>query len=554
VSSKGDSLVLVPLGGVGEIGKNMWVVGYGDDLVVLDCGGMFPEEDMLGVDLVIPDISYLVENRDRVRAIVLTHGHEDHVGALPYVLQQLDVPVYGTRLTLGLVKGRLDEHGLGKNAELQEVQAGQSLQLGAMTLEFVHVNHSLADVVAIAVHTPAGTIVYATDFKFDHTPIDGRVTDLQRLAALGANGVLCLLSDSTNAERPGYTLSEKIVGETFMDAFRRAQGRILVATFASNVHRIQQVMAASARFGRKVCVMGRSMVNNVGIASRLGYLHVPEGLIIDVEQMEDYPPERLAVITTGSQGEPMAALTRMAMAEHRRIEIVPGDTVIISASPIPGNERLIGRTINHLFRQGAEVIYHAVSGVHVSGHASQEELKLMINLIKPRYFIPIHGEYRMLVHHARLAEQAGLSPEHVMIAEIGDMVEISAKSFKKTAKVEAGSVMVDGLGVGDVGTVVLRDRQQLAQDGILVVVVSIDKQTGEILAGPEFVSRGFVYVRESERLFEEAKQRVKVALESCEPVLGEWNVMKNQVRDTLSGFFWERTRRRPMILPVVMET
>jgi ribonuclease J len=554
VSSKGDSLVLVPLGGVGEIGKNMWVVGYGDDLVVLDCGGMFPEEDMLGVDLVIPDISYLVENRDRVRAIVLTHGHEDHVGALPYVLQQLDVPVYGTRLTLGLVKGRLDEHGLGKNAELHEVQAGQSLQLGAMTLEFVHVNHSLADVVAIAVHTPAGTIVYATDFKFDHTPIDGRVTDLQRLAALGANGVLCLLSDSTNAERPGYTLSEKIVGETFMDAFRRAQGRILVATFASNVHRIQQVMAASARFGRKVCVMGRSMVNNVGIASRLGYLHVPEGLIIDVEQMEDYPPERLAVITTGSQGEPMAALTRMAMAEHRRIEIVPGDTVIISASPIPGNERLIGRTINHLFRQGAEVIYHAVSGVHVSGHASQEELKLMINLIKPRYFIPIHGEYRMLVHHARLAEQAGLSPEHVMIAEIGDMVEISAKSFKKTAKVEAGSVMVDGLGVGDVGTVVLRDRQQLAQDGILVVVVSIDKQTGEILAGPEFVSRGFVYVRESERLFEEAKQRVKVALESCEPVLGEWNVMKNQVRDTLSGFFWERTRRRPMILPVVMET
>ncbi|MGI6609277.1 MAG: ribonuclease J [Limnochordia bacterium] len=554
MSSKGDSLVLVPLGGVGEIGKNMWVVGYGDDLVVLDCGGMFPEEDMLGVDLVIPDISYLVENRDRVRAIVLTHGHEDHVGALPYVLQQLDVPVYGTRLTLGLVKGRLDEHGLGKNAELHEVQAGQSLQLGAMTLEFVHVNHSLADVVAIAVHTPAGTIVYATDFKFDHTPIDGRVTDLQRLAALGANGVLCLLSDSTNAERPGYTLSEKIVGETFMDAFRRAQGRILVATFASNVHRIQQVMAASARFGRKVCVMGRSMVNNVGIASRLGYLHVPEGLIIDVEQMEDYPPERLAVITTGSQGEPMAALTRMAMAEHRRIEIVPGDTVIISASPIPGNERLIGRTINHLFRQGAEVIYHAVSGVHVSGHASQEELKLMINLIKPRYFIPIHGEYRMLVHHARLAEQAGLSPEHVMIAEIGDMVEISAKSFKKTAKVEAGSVMVDGLGVGDVGTVVLRDRQQLAQDGILVVVVSIDKQTGEILAGPEFVSRGFVYVRESERLFEEAKQRVKVALESCEPVLGEWNVMKNQVRDTLSGFFWERTRRRPMILPVVMET
>lgn len=554
MGGKSDSLVLVPLGGVGEIGKNMWVVGYDDDLIVLDCGGMFPEEDMLGVDLVIPDISYLVENADRVRAIVLTHGHEDHVGALPYVLQQLDVPVYGTRLTLGLVKGRLDEHGLGKDALLHEVKAGQTLKLGAVTLEFVHVNHSLADVVAIAVHTPAGTIVYATDFKFDYTPIDGRVTDIQRLAALGAKGVLCLLSDSTNAERPGYTLSERVVGETFMDVFRRAQGRILIAAFASNVHRIQQVMAASARFGRKVCVIGRSMVNNVAIASRLGYLQVPDGLVIDVEEMEDYPPEKLAVITTGSQGEPMAALTRMAMAEHRRIEIVPGDTVIISASPIPGNERLIGRTINHLFRQGAEVIYHAVSGVHVSGHASQEELKLMLSLVKPRYFIPIHGEYRMLVQHARLAESVGLSPDDVLIAEIGDMIEISTRSFKKTAKVEAGSVMVDGLGVGDVGTVVLRDRQQLAQDGILVVVVSIDKQTGEILAGPEFVSRGFVYVRESERLFEEAKQRVQLALESCEPVLGEWNVMKNQVRNTLSSFFWERTRRRPMILPVVMET
>jgi ribonuclease J len=551
--NKVDSLILVPLGGVGEIGKNMWVVGYGDDLVVLDCGGMFPEEDMLGVDLVIPDISYLIENSDRVRAIVLSHGHEDHVGALPYVLQQLDVPVYGTRLTLGLVQGRLEEHGLSRQCRLHEVQAGQSLQLGSMTLEFIHVNHSVADVVATAVHTPAGTIVYATDFKFDHTPIDGRVTDMQRLATLGTNGVLCLLSDSTNAERPGYTLSEKVVGETFMDVFRRAQGRILVAAFASHVHRIQQVIAASVRFDRKVCVIGRSMVNNVGVASRLGYLDLPDGLLINVEQMEDYPPEKLTIITTGSQGEPMAALTRIAMGEHRQIEVVPGDTVIISASPIPGNERFIGRTINQLFRQGAEVIYHAVSGVHVSGHASQEELKLMLNLISPRYFIPIHGEYRMLVQHARLAEDVGLSPENVMIAEIGDMIEIAATKFEKVAKVEAGSIMVDGLGVGDVGAVVLRDRQQLAQDGILVVVVTIDKETGEILAGPEFVSRGFVYVRESERLFEEAKQRVQVALESCEPSFEEWNVLKNQVRNTLSGFFWERTRRRPMILPVVME-
>jgi ribonuclease J len=553
VKGQKKNLTIVPLGGVGEIGKNMWVVGYGNDLVVLDCGGMFPEEDMLGVDLVIPDITYLLENRDRVRGVVLSHGHEDHVGALPYVLRQLDMPVYGTRLTLGLVKSKLEEHGLGGSAALHEVSAGDCLQLGELELEFVHVNHSLADVVAIAVHSPVGTLLYATDFKFDHTPIDGKVSDLQKLAQLGSQGVLCLLSDSTNAERPGYTLSEKVVGETFMEAFAGAEGRIVVATFASNVHRIQQVIDASVRFERKVCVIGRSMIKNVGVASRLGYLDIPNGLLIDIDELDDYAPDEVVVISTGTQGEPMAALTRMAMAEHKRVEIMPGDTVIISASPIPGNERMIGRTINLLFRQGAQVIYHAVSGVHVSGHASQEELKLMLNLVRPRYFIPIHGEYRMLVHHARLARQLGIENDAVVIAEIGDMVEVGPDVLRKVAKVEAGSIMVDGLGVGDVGTVVLRDRQQLAQDGIMVVVVSIDKQTGEILAGPEFVSRGFVYMRESEKLLEEAKARARVALESCEPVLGEWNVLKNQVREVLSGFLWERTRRRPMILPVVME-
>lgn len=550
----GRNITLVPLGGVGEIGKNMWVVGYGDDLVMLDCGGMFPEEDMLGVDLVIPDITYIMENKDRLRAIVLSHGHEDHVGALPYVLRQLNVPVYATRLTLGLVTGKLEEHGLAGTVELREITESDTLQLGELQLEFVHVNHSLADVVSIAVHTPVGTVLYATDFKFDYTPIDGRVTDLQKLAELGKRGVLCLLSDSTNAERPGYTLSEKVVGDTFMEAFSRAQGRIVIATFASNVHRIQQAIDAAVRFRRKVCVVGRSMVNNVTIASRLGYLNVPDGLLIEISELDNYTPEKIVIISTGSQGEPMAALTRMAMAEHRKIEIEPGDTVIISASPIPGNERLIGRTINHLFKQGAHVIYHAFSGVHVSGHASQEELKLMLNLVKPRYFLPLHGEYRMLVHHARLAEQVGVPTENILLADIGDMIEVNDGVFRKTGKVEAGSVMVDGLGVGDVGTVVLRDRQQLAQDGILIVVVSIDKRTGVILAGPEIVSRGFVYMKESENLMEEAKTKVIATLETCaEQNLGESNTLKTQVREVLSGFLWERTRRRPMILPVVME-
>jgi ribonuclease J len=548
------NLVLVPLGGVGEIGKNMWVVGYGDDLVVLDCGGMFPEDEMLGVDLVIPDISYLEENRDRIRAIILSHAHEDHVGALPHVLRQINVPVYGTRLTLGLVQGKLEEHRIRNSVELREVDEKTQLKLGVLEIEFIHVNHSLADVVAIAVHSPVGTLLYATDFKIDHTPIDGQVTDLQKLAELGTEGVLCLLSDSTNAERPGFTLSEKVVGETFMEAFSRAKGRIVVATFASNVHRIQQIIDAAVRFDRKVCVVGRSMINNVAIASRLGYLTMPENLLFDVADIDDYDPEKIVIVSTGSQGEPMAALTRMAMAEHRKVEIEPGDTVIISASPIPGNERLIGKTINHLFRQGAHVIYHAVSGVHVSGHASQEELKLMLNLTRPRYFIPIHGEYRMLVHHARLAEQVGIPSENIMLAEIGDMIEMNAKSIRKTAKVEAGSVMVDGLGVGDVGTVVLRDRQQLAQDGILVVVVGISKQTGVVVSGPEIVSRGFVYMKESETMIEEVKAKVVETLEACaERDLSEWSMVKNQVREVLSSFLWERTRRRPMILPVVME-
>ncbi len=547
-----NSLTLVPLGGVGEIGKNMWVVGYGDDLIALDCGSMFPEDDMLGVDLVIPDITFLLENKDRVRAIVLTHGHEDHVGALPYVLRQLPVPVYATRLTLGLLEGKLEEYGLAKEVEKHEIKAGDRLSLGRLELEFLHVSHSLADVVAVAVRSPAGVLLYATDFKFDFTPIDGKVSDLQKLAQLGAEGVLCLLSDSTNAERPGYTLSERVVGETFMDTFARARGRIVVATFASNIHRIQQVIDASVRFGRKLCVVGRSMVNNIATATRLGYLNIPDNLLIDLADLDDYAPDRLVIISTGSQGEPMAALTRMAMSEHRRMEILPGDTVIISASPIPGNERPIGRTINQLFRQGADVIYHAFSGVHVSGHASQEELKLMLNLVRPRFFVPVHGEYRMLVHHARLAESVGIPSERTFLLELGDVLEMDQDSCRRAGKVEAGAVMVDGLGVGDVGAVVLRDRQQLSQDGIMVVVVGLDKKTGLAQVPPEIVSRGFVYMRESEALIEEARELVTTTL-SAEDRWHDGVEIKNLVKEVLSGFLWDRTRRRPVILVVVLE-
>lgn len=549
-----DQVRVIPLGGVGEIGKNMWAIQNEEDIIVLDCGVSFPDDDMLGVDLVIPDITYLLRNQEKVRGIVLSHGHEDHIGALPYVLRQLNVPVYGTKLTLGLVKGKLEEHGLLRETQLREIKAGERIQLGRTELGFIHVNHSIADVVAITVYTSAGPILYATDFKFDQTPIDGRITDLQALARLGGEGLLLLLSDSTNAERPGYTLSERVVGETFAEAFRKATGRIFVATFASNIHRIQQVFDAAQQFSRKVAVVGRSMVNNVNIASSLGYLDIPEGTLIDLDELEDYRGDQIAIITTGSQGEPMSALTRMAASEHRRVEILPGDTVIISATPIPGNERLIGKTINNLFRQGANVIYHSFSGVHVSGHASQEELKLMINLTRPRFFVPIHGEFRMLMRHAQLAESVGIPKKNICLPDIGDVLYLTPESLTKGERVQAGNVLVDGFGVGDVGNIVLRDRQQLSQDGILIVVVTINNQTGSAVAGPDIVSRGFVYVRESEQLLEEAKQRVRAALSNCrKQQVTEWSAIKSEVRDVLSQFLWEKTKRRPMILPIVME-
>ncbi|KKM10928.1 ribonuclease J [Clostridiales bacterium PH28_bin88] len=547
-------LSLIPLGGLGEIGKNMMVVKYGNNILIIDAGLTFPEDEMLGIDVVIPDISYLIENRQLVRGIVLTHGHEDHIGALPYVLRELTVPVYGTKLTLGLLQSKLKEHNLPGSLKLNCVKPRDVLKLGPFKVEFFRVSHSIADAIGLAVHTPLGTVVHTGDFKFDQTPVDGDVTDFFKLAQLGEEGVLVLMSDSTNVERPGFTMSEKVVGQTFEDTFRNARERIIVASFASNVHRLQQIIATADKFGRKVAVVGRSMVNVVGVASELGYLSIPENTLLELDDLLVLPKESQVIITTGSQGEPMAGLTRMAMSDHRRIDIVPGDTVIISATPIPGNEKMVARTVDHLFKQGADVIHEAVSGIHVSGHASQEELKLMLNLVKPRYFVPVHGEYRMLIKHARLAQDLGIPAENVFVLENGHVLEFSKSKVSASGRVNAGRVLVDGLGVGDVGNIVLRDRKQLSQDGILIIVLTLNKDTGAVVAGPDIVSRGFVYVRESEELMEEAKEKVRSALEKCEErKVTEWSTIKTNVRDALGKFLYEKTRRRPMILPIIME-
>ena len=548
-----EKLQIIPLGGLGEIGKNMTVFRYGDDIVVIDAGLMFPEDDMLGIDLVIPDFSYLVENKDKVRAILLTHGHEDHIGALPFVLKELDVPVYGTPLALGILQGRLKEKGVSA-ADLHPIKPGDQFDIGPFTVGFIRVNHSIADSVAIYMKTPLGTILHTGDFKIDHTPVDGQVTGFYKFAELGDEGVLVMLSDSTNAERPGFTKSERSVGAAFDEKFRAAQNRIIVASFSSNVHRLQQAIDSAIKYGRKVAVIGRSMVNVVGIAIELGYLKVEEGVLIDISEINKYPPNRLVILTTGSQGEPMSALTRMAMADHRKVEIVPGDTVMISATPIPGNEKLVARTVDYLFRQGADVIYEAASGIHVSGHASQEELKLMMNLVRPQYFIPVHGEYRMLKVHAKLAQDLGIPKANIFIAENGSVIEISADTASIAGKVTAGAVMVDGLGVGDIGNIVMRDRRQLSQDGILIAVIAMDKASGCVVSGPEIVSRGFVYVRESEQLMDEARMKIQEALDRCEANGStDWGTIKNSVRDILGKFLYERTRRRPMIMPIILE-
>lgn len=556
--SKSQQRVLVfALGGVGEIGKNMYVVQSNDDIIVIDAGLKFPEEEMLGIDMVIPDITYLEENRDKVRGIIITHGHEDHIGGLAYVLKHLNVPVYATKLTLGLIEAKLKEAGILNETKRHLINNTSEIQLGSVKASFFRVNHSIPDSVGVCLETPEGLIVHTGDFKFDQTPIDGQPADIAKMAEIGERGVLCLLSDSTNAERPGYTGSERSVGTAIKDVFQRATGRIIVSTFASNIHRIQQVLDAAIMFNRRVTMVGRSMVNVINIATDLGYLQVPPGLFVEVDEAVKLPAEQVVILSTGSQGEPMSALTRMARSAHRKIDILPGDTVIIAATPIPGNEKYVGRTIDALYRAGAEVVYggHGPNGtVHVSGHGSQEELRLMLNLIRPKYFIPIHGEFRMLRMHSILAEQVGVQSENIFLVDNGDSVEFSGGKARFGPKIQSGNVLIDGLGVGDVGNIVLRDRKLLSQDGILVVVVTLSKQNGTILSGPDIISRGFVYVRESETLLDEANRIVAQTLQKCmDEKVNEWSSLKNNVKDALGRYLYEQTRRRPMILPIIME-
>lgn len=551
--AKKEKLMVIPLGGLGEIGKNMTVIQYGNDIIVIDAGLAFPDDDMFGIDLVIPDMSYLIENRDKVRAVVITHGHEDHIGGLSYLLNEVNVPVYATKLVCGLIEGKLKENHI-TNYTLNEVHHGDEVQIGCMKVGFIHTNHSIPDASALYFRTPVGTIVHTGDFKVDMTPVDGKQMDMHKFAELGRRGVLLLMSDSTNAERPGYTESETTVGHAFRKAFRAAKGRIILATFASNISRIQQAINTAIQFKRKVTVLGRSMVNNVQVAIELGYLDVPEGVLIEPDELNRYPADQVLILTTGSQGEPMAGLSRMASNNHRSVSIMPGDTVIISATPIPGNETGVGRTIDNLMRLGANVIAGRDKKIHVSGHASQEELKLMLGLIKPNYFVPIHGEYRMLRTHGDLAVMMGVDKDHVLIGDNGQIFEFSNRSGHKTGHVNAGRVFVDGLGVGDVGNIVIRDRQQLAMEGVVIVVMTLAKGTSHPLAGPDIVSRGFVYVRDSEELIREAHDRVAAVLERCEAGnIREWAVIKSQVRDTLSRYLYEKTQRRPMILPIIME-
>jgi ribonuclease J len=551
---KEEKISLIPLGGLGEIGKNMMVVRFTDEIIVIDAGLMFPEDELLGIDVVIPDISYLIDNKHMVKGILLTHGHEDHIGALPYVLKELNVPVFGTKLTLGILEGKLKEANISIGKKLNVVKPKDVIKLGSFNIEFFKVSHSIPDSVGLAIHTPVGIVMHTGDFKLDQTPVDGKLADFNRIAQLGSEGVLVLLSDSTNVERPGFTMSEKVVGQTFDDIFHLAQERIIIATFASNVHRIQQAIASSCKFGRKVAIAGRSMVNVVNIASELGYLTIPEDTLIELDEINNYPRNKVAIITTGSQGEPMSALTRMAMSDHRRVEIETGDTVVISANPVPGNEKMVSRTIDQLFKLGAEVIYESVSGIHVSGHASREELKLMLNLVRPKFFVPVHGEYRMLIKHSQLAQEIGIPNSNIFVCENGNILEFTREKGSLAGKVPSGRILVDGLGIGDVGNIVLRDRKQLSQDGIVIVVVTISKDQRQIIAGPDIVSRGFVYVREADELMDEAKERVKQSLDKCaEKNITEWAAIKSNIRDVLSKFLYEKTRRRPMILPIIME-
>jgi ribonuclease J len=551
VAKSKKKLKVIPLGGLGEIGKNITVFEYGDDILVVDCGMAFPDDEMLGIDLVLPDTTYLAKNKERVKGIVITHGHEDHIGALPFVLKDVNVPVYGTKLTLGLVEYKLEEHGILSKSKLQTVTQGQTIELGVFRVEFIRSTHSIADAVALAIHTPVGVVVHTSDFKIDYTPISGEPIDLPRFAELGKKGVLLLMSDSTNVERPGYTMSERTVGEAFDEIFLNAKSRILVATFASNIHRIQQVVNAAVKYDRKVAIAGRSMINVSNKAMELGYLTIPEGVLVDIERIKSYRQEKLVIISTGSQGEPMSALSRMATGDHRQVEIVPGDLVVISATPIPGNEKSVSAVINELFKKGAEVIYEALADIHVSGHACQEELKLIQRLVQPKYFMPVHGEYRHLKQHANLAQSLGMPKENTLIMEIGQVLEINSSEARIKGSVPSGKVLVDGLGIGDVGSVVLRDRKHLSEDGLIIVVVTVQKESGNVLTGPDVISRGFVYVREAEAFMEEVKQVCKDAVLKCEG--RNWSSRKNTIKDTLRDYIYQKTKRRPMILPIIME-
>ena len=550
VKFKKSPLKIIPLGGLLEIGKNMTVFEYENEIIIVDCGLAFPEDDMLGVDLVIPDVSYLERNKEKIKGLVITHGHEDHIGAIPYFLKQINVPIYATKLTAGLIQNKLEEHKLLRSTKLKVVRQGERINLGKMKVEFIRSCHSIPDSVALAIHTPVGVVIHTGDFKIDYTPIDNEKMDFGRLAELGNKGVLALLSDSTNSERKGFTMSESTVGEVFDKLFLNCTKRIVVATFASNIHRIQQIVNSAVKYGRKVSVCGRSMINVIETAMELGYIRVPENTFIDIDMIKNYTDEQLVILTTGSQGEAMSALTRMATGEHKKVEITPNDLVIISATPIPGNEKFVSKVIDDLMQIGAEVVYSSLADIHVSGHACQEEQKLMLSLVRPKYFLPVHGEYRQLMVHAKTAMKVGIPPENIFIMNNGRVMELNENSAKIVGTVQSGRVLV----IGDVGNIVLRDRQHLSQDGLIIIVLTMDSNTGEVVAGPDIISRGFVYVRESENLMDDVKKNVQKELSKCrEKGIKDWSSIKSNLKDGLRDYVFAKTKRNPMILPIIME-
>ncbi len=552
---KKSKLKIIPLGGLHEIGKNITVFEYENEIIVVDCGLSFPEDDMLGIDLVIPDITYLEKNVDKIKGLIITHGHEDHIGAVPYLLKKINIPIYATRLTAGLIRNKLEEHKLLRSTKLNEVVQGQTIELGKnFKVEFIRSSHSIPDSVMLAITTPAGTVLHTGDFKVDYTPIDGKIMDFGRIAELGKEGILALMSDSTNAERKGFTMSERSVGEVFDKLFLHCTKRIVVATFASNVHRVQQIVNAAVKYDRKIAVCGRSMINMIETARELGYIECPENIFIDIDMISNYPDERLVIITTGSQGEPMSALTRMAAGDHRKVKITPNDLVIISATPIPGNEKFVSKVIDDLMQIGAEVVYSSLEAIHVSGHACQEEQKLILALAKPKYFIPVHGEYRQLIAHSETAQSMGVDKDYIIMTSNGRILEFNDEGAEFTSSVQSGRVLVDGLGVGDVGNIVLRDRQHLSQDGLIVIVLTMDASTGEVVAGPDVISRGFVYVKESENLMDDVKSVVRHEIKKCEERgIRDWATIKSAARENLRDYIFMKTKRNPMIIPIIME-